>query len=208
MPTRIYRLTHIENLELLLSQGGLWCGNEVVNRNLPYFKIGNTDLTIKRAEREVRCSRGGTLNDYVPFYFCPRSVMLYLIHRRHESTYGGGQEPVIHLVSSAEQIDRSGLPYLFTDRQAYVLYADQIDDLGRLPELDWKTIRSNDWKNTDVDLDRQERKMAEFLVHNFVPWSSITGIGVYSKRYKDQAEQILKAYNDETQVQVMTSWYY
>lgn len=38
------------------------------------------------------------VGDCVPFYFCPRSVMLFLIHRRNqELAYQGGQEPIVHL---------------------------------------------------------------------------------------------------------------
>lgn len=208
MPIRIYRITHIENLRQILEQGGIWCGNEMSRQNLPYVRIGNRDLTLKRSEREVTCCEGGNLNDYVPFYFCPRSVMLYLIHKRHESTYGGGQEPVIHLISSVEEIQRSSIPCLFTDKQAYGRYANQIDVLNRLSELDWDAIKSNDWGYQEKVPDRRERKMAEFLAYRFVPWELIAGIGVYNKRYKDQAEQILATHMDRTKVQVMTAWYY
>ena len=39
------------------------------------------------------------VGDCVPFYFCPRSVMLYLIYQGNhpELTYRGGQGPIIHL---------------------------------------------------------------------------------------------------------------
>ena len=39
------------------------------------------------------------VGDCVPFYFCPRSVMLYVISMRNhaELSYQGGQEPIVHL---------------------------------------------------------------------------------------------------------------
>ncbi|WP_205620247.1 DarT ssDNA thymidine ADP-ribosyltransferase family protein [Salinivibrio socompensis] len=41
----------------------------------------------------------------VPFYFCPRSIMLYVIHRADsdELTYKGGQGPIIHLQADLTQ---------------------------------------------------------------------------------------------------------
>ena len=39
------------------------------------------------------------VGDYVPFYFCPRSIILYVIYRRNhpQLKYLGGQEEIIHL---------------------------------------------------------------------------------------------------------------
>ena len=40
-----------------------------------------------------------TVGQCVPFYFCPRSIMLYLIYQGNhpELTYREGQGPIIHL---------------------------------------------------------------------------------------------------------------
>jgi hypothetical protein len=37
--------------------------------------------------------------DCVPFYFCPRSIMLYILYQANdpELTYRGGQGPIVHL---------------------------------------------------------------------------------------------------------------
>ena len=39
------------------------------------------------------------VGDCVPFYFCPRSVMLYVIHKANhpELAFRGGQNQVLHL---------------------------------------------------------------------------------------------------------------
>lgn len=41
-----------------------------------FVTIGNPDLIDKRARRAVPLPPGGTLSDYVPFYFTPKSPML------------------------------------------------------------------------------------------------------------------------------------
>ena len=57
--------------------------------------------------------RSLTLNSYprlrvgecVPFYFCPRSIMLYAIFRANlpELSYRGGQVPIVHLEADLRQ---------------------------------------------------------------------------------------------------------
>ena len=44
----------------------------------------------------------------MPFYFCPRSVMLFVIHRANhpELTYRGGQEPIIHFEADLHTVIR------------------------------------------------------------------------------------------------------
>ena len=134
--------------------------------------------------------------------------MLYQISKRRESTYGGGQEPVIHLVTTVEAIRKAERPFVFTSRHAYVSTAKFYNDAAQLIELDINTIRSRDWKNTRDDPDRRERKMAEFLAHDFVPWERIQGIGVFSQSHKEDAEAALAQYGSGTPVQIKQDWYY
>ncbi len=150
----------------------------------------------------------GVLNDYVPFYFCPRSVMLYNIWRKAPNTYGGGQEPIVHLVTDIDKIRRIVGSCFFTKQNAFMEYAEQIDDFNRMDELDWKTLRSPNWNNTRDDNKRRERKMAEFLAYRFVPWSCFVGIGVYSERYREEVASQLTGDQSLLPVKVMTGWYY
>ena len=186
----------------------MWCANEIVARNIRYLSIGNRDLTENRANRRVGCSERGNLNDYVPFYFCTQSVMLYLIHKKHSSTYGGGQEPILHFESTVSEFMQRRLPFFFTDRHAYTQYARQFDDIRHLSEVDWATVNAQYWNKTPDDPDRQERKMAECLVHRFVPIDCVTRIGVYNERYKDEASELLAEFGIRTPVRVRTGWYY
>ena len=74
----IWRIIHRDNLPWILDNG-LACANaEMLAPN--YVNIGNVDLIDKRRHRMVPIAPGGTLADYVPFYFTPFSVMMKNIH--------------------------------------------------------------------------------------------------------------------------------
>ena len=134
--------------------------------------------------------------------------MLYQIFKRDPRTYGGGQEPIVHLVSSLPRIVEAGCQYAFTDRHAYMRTSQFYTNPDDLKYLRWDVIGSRDWKNTPDEPDRQEYKMAEFLVHKFVPWSCIRGLGVFSQSYKQDVEATLAKHTVQTRVKVYQEWYY
>ena len=70
----IWRVTHRRNLPWLLDNG-LHCGTSSV-RSPDWIDIGNPELIDKRGSHPVPDAPGGVLNDYVPFYFTPFSVMM------------------------------------------------------------------------------------------------------------------------------------
>jgi len=70
----IFRITHIDNMPWMLING-LHCRNSP-DRDPNFVEIGNRDLIGKRASRVVPIHPGGTLSDYIPFYFTPCSPML------------------------------------------------------------------------------------------------------------------------------------
>ena len=73
----IFRITHRDNVPWILDNG-MHAGNgEKFDPN--YRNIGNVDLIDKRSRRVVAVPPGGTLCDYVPFYFTPYSIMMYNI---------------------------------------------------------------------------------------------------------------------------------
>lgn len=94
----IYHITHIDNLDSIIASGGLFAQESLASVLRP-IPIGMADVKRRRATRPVECYRGTFVADYVPFYFCPRSVMLYILYKGNHAgiDYRGGQEPIIHL---------------------------------------------------------------------------------------------------------------
>ncbi len=110
MPTDIYHITHVDNLAAIVAEGGLWCDREAADRGVAKIGIAHQHIKERRARRRVPIGPGGTLDDYVPFYFAPRSPMLFSINGGFVEGYSDGQRSVIHLVSSAEVVSAAGMP--------------------------------------------------------------------------------------------------
>ena len=175
----IWRIVHRDNLRWILANG-VHCRSAIV-RDPHYVNIGSEELIDKRAHRAVPVGPGGTLADYVPFYFTPFSPMLYNIKTGFGGIHKRDNDELVILVSSLRKVHALGLPVVFTDRHAYASLARYFDDLARLQEIDWALLRSRDFKRDVEDPVKVERYQAEALVHRHVPIAALSGVVVFSK---------------------------
>lgn len=166
--TRIYHITHRDNLISILEAGGLLCDKKSQNRC--QVSVAHTHIKQRRAQRVVSCGNGGHLSDYVPFYFAPRSPMLYAIHKGSVSRYQSSQEQVIYLVSSVETIVQGNANFVFIDGHAEMQISQFYNLPSDLDKVDWQLMKGRYWHDTTADTDRKRRRQAEFLVHDFMPW--------------------------------------
>ena len=209
MSIPIYHITHINNLPSILKSGGLIANGRLRREGINYLDIAHGGIQDRRARIRVPCGADGVLHNYVPFYFAPRSPMLYAIHKGYVEGYAQGQNPVIHLVFEAEAIEASNLAFAFTDGHAVMAYADFYDDLDTLEfVIDWKLMHSKYWFDTEDDPNRKCRRQAEFLMHQFCPWTLITKIGVINVTIQSQVLQMLQNFNHQPTVTVYPNWYY
>lgn len=96
---KIYHILHVDRLESVLAESYLWSDKLVHERHLKGTTVGMEHIKRRRLS-ELRLSSHPDLfvGECVPFYFCPRSVMLYLIQKQNsELAYKGGQGSIIHL---------------------------------------------------------------------------------------------------------------
>lgn len=206
-PVLIYHITHINNLESILLKGGLLCVNEINITKSP-VSIAHQSIQDQRAEFKVPVSPYGCLHDYVPFYFAPRSPMLYTINRGNVMGYNEGQGPIIYLVTNVNEIANKSIPYCFTDGHGIMHFTAYYEDLRDLKEIDWAIMKEKYWGDTPEDPDRKRRRQAEFLVYNFVPIECIQKICVINNKYKTKIQQILSEKKVEIPVNIESSWYY
>jgi ssDNA thymidine ADP-ribosyltransferase, DarT len=200
----IYHITHADNLANILHEDRLWCDAQRIARNLNSTNIGYSHIKARRMRHPVSVAAGGMLGDYVPFNFCPRSVMLYVVSQGHEN-YAEGQHPIVHLVSTIRRVRATGRPWFFTDRHADLGYAGQFDDLARLDEVDWDVMPVRQWGgNTEL----KEKRQAEFLVHDWCPWPAIEVIGVMDQVIAARVQAVLAGAAHRPRVEVHRDWYY
>lgn len=197
----IFHITHVDNLPGILSEGGLWCDAQRIARGLANTNIGYGHIKQRRLNRRVMTHAGGTLGDYVPFNFCARSVMLYVVHRGHQD-YAGGQENIVHLVSTVSRATALGRPWAFTDRHAELAHALHFDDLGRLGEVPWQVMSQTYWQ------DVREERQAEFLVREYFPWQAIYEIAVMSAAMEVRVRMAISQAAYQPQVTIRPNWYY
>ena len=106
---KLYHITHIDNLPSIIADGALWSDAERLKRSINITNVGMSHIKRRRLEEiEVTCHPDTFVGEYVPFYFCPRSVMLYLLYRgnHRDLTYRGGQGPILHLEFDLQAIVR------------------------------------------------------------------------------------------------------
>jgi len=199
----IFHITHIDNLARIAADGRLWCDAQRIHRGLVSTNVGYSHIKARRLRHPVTVAARGALGDYVPFNFCPRSVMLYVLSRGHVD-YSGGQEPVVHLVSSVEAMIRTGRPWAFTDRHADLAYASQYERVEDLDQVDWNVMPLTYWN----DPEKKEKRQAEFLIHDWCPWSAVQSIAVMNEARAAEAAGVLDQASHRPELTVQRGWYY
>jgi len=182
----IFRITHVENLPWILDNG-LHCRNSP-NKDPDFVNLGNPDLIEKRSRRVVPVAPGGTLSDYIPFYFTPYSIMLYNIHTGHGGVARVPRRDIVILVSSLHKVDQLGLNFAFTSGHAYPVYAEYYNQLGDLNEIDWDLLQRRNFQNDPNDPEKKERYQAEALIHGHLPIDALNGVACYDADQKASIE--------------------
>ena len=199
----------MDRLASIIADGYLWSDAEAQRRGVGGTTIGITEIKQRRLRNELSSHKGLFVGDCVPFHFCPRSVMLYVIHRGNnlELQYEGGQGPIIHLEADMRQaVDwagASGRRWAFTTSNAGSYYFEDYSELSQLNILDWNVIGSRDWAG-----ERKGPKQAEFLVEHSFPWNLVSRIGVRSSWIRDRVWRTLQASCHSLSVEIKPCWYY
>lgn len=210
-PTRVAHFTHVNHLASII-RFGILADRAAQDERLLTSEVGNLEIKGHRRRREVPLEPGGRVGDYVPFYFAPRSPMMYVIHKGNVPTYQEGTSKLIYLVSSLERLRELDHDVLISDRNAVLRYAEfrRFEPLDKLDDghIDWELMRARDWANTPDDPDRRERRMAEALVHGRVRWEAVTKIVVRSNDIADEVELGLTEAEASLPVDVRPDWYF
>lgn len=207
-PTTLYHFTHVDHLADIVRRG-LLADSAVHNTGMLRVEVGHTDIKQRRRSRLVPLPPGGVVADYVPFYFAPRSPMMYVIERGGVPTYTSGCDQIIYLTTTVERLLDRGIRPIFTDRNATIAYAAFSDAVADLDStIDWALMKATYWHDTPTEPDRKERRMAECLIHQRVPWEAFLEVSARRTACARRATEILSTAGVAATVTVRPAWYY
>lgn len=179
-----FRITHIDNIQHVAQYGIVRANSPLRNPN--FVSIGDRQI-IKIREEET--SQGYRLSEYIPFYFGPRSPMLYVIQNGYNGVSKIEPEKIVYCVIKLEDLINSDIDCVFTDGHA-ISNLTRYYGKDKLQHIDniikYEDVFSKFW-NSEADRDLKRRKEAELLVKNDLPVKFVRGYAVFN----DKAQQDL-----------------
>jgi hypothetical protein len=203
----IFRIVHVDNVPWILDHDGLHCRNWP-EPNPNYVNIGHPELIEKRSRRVVPIPPGGTLSDFVPFYFTPFSIMMYHIRTGHGGIPRRENREIVMFVSSVHHLRGHGVPFIFTNQHAYAVDTEFFSGVDALNRIDWSLLQSRNFKTDDADPGKQSRYQAEALVHRHVPLAGLLGMGCNDDAVRDRLAGWISARGLQIPVKTTPSWYF
>jgi hypothetical protein len=184
---KIYHIVHVDRLASIIADGRLWSDALAAKQQGAGTVIGMSGIKARRLALPVPCHQGTHVGEYVPFYFCSRSIIVIHCANHAELAYRGGQGPIVHLEADLHSViawaNANGRWWAFSLSNAGAFYAQFRSEVGQLGEVNWPAVAATDFRSEDV----KEGKQAEFLVHEFFPWELVERIGVISRGIANQA---------------------
>ena len=194
----IFHFTHVDNFPAILNEG-LWADASIDCDK--YKNIGNVEIKSRRKTMSVPF--GGYVANYVPFYFAPRSPMMYTQFKNDIIK----NDETIYLVANAHDL----IPKYkwccsnMNEAKNDTSFFETVEDLEK--ELSWEIFSTQYWNNTDAYPDRMERRMAEFLVYERVAWDDFLGVAVYNEAAKVKVYDMM-CESQRKDVIVKNDWYF
>jgi hypothetical protein len=200
--TEIYHITDVSNLARIIETGGLK-SDALIAQGQGATVIGYAHIKRRRLTQiRVACCGNRFVGEFVPFYFCPRSPMLYAINQGRTGLPPGCQRSIVHLVSSVSIGIGVGSQWAISSGNAGAAFATFDNQLDALDALDWSAIDAHYWSG------RTDEKAAEFLIADFFPWDCIKYIGCHNQDVLKQLTNLIANLKHKPTVSVRNEWYY
>ena len=211
---KIFHIVHVDRLSPIISDGFLRCDAKVRRNPTPETSIGLPDIKQRRLTKTLSSHADLHVGDCVPFYFCPRSVMLYVISKKNHPnlTYRRGQEPIVHIVADLKEAvdwaNENRFRWAFTLSNAGSFHFEDRCNLEQLGDVNWNAVQSTRWGVPGVDPLIRDHKQAEFLIEDRFPWQLVSHVGVMSKPIYQKTIALVEKAGHKPRVQIKTKWYY
>jgi len=196
----LFRITHVDNLPHILKHGLVTANSKHINK--AFRQIGDVTMIDYRKDLDAPNPPGGKFTEYIPFYFGPRSPMLYQIATGWEDIEQIDQEEIIYVVSSFDKIKGAKIPFFYSNGHARSDTSDKYIHEKDFDKLDWESIYARKWKSDESDLRRQMKKQSEFLVKHNVPVSCFEYLGVFNEAARKKVLILLEAAGFDLEIKI------
>lgn len=204
---RIYHLTHVNNLEGILTRGAVLAPGSDAWDGVPTVDISSSTNREQRAATPVAASDGPTVAHYVPFFLTPNATLWEALRAREQdsrlttATLAFAPAEFVILVSTVKGASR----------------ADEAADSIAVSDGDAADPHTR-FGSTSEDADRVLRRLvadkesprfleAEFLVKDNLPFDLITLVGVANDRARDAVRATLESSPYQPRVAVYPPWF-
>jgi ssDNA thymidine ADP-ribosyltransferase, DarT len=208
---KIYHITHIDNLTNIAASMRLVSDATRIATELSCLLVGMSKIKQRRLDEiEVSCHPGTKVGEYVPFYFCPRSIMLYILHKGNhpDVSYKGGQKAIVHLQADFNTViswaNANGINWAFSDTNAGAYLANFYNHPVELSQVNWTAVASKDFCDPKI----KEGKQAEFLLFEVFPWTLIEKIGTINNTAAAKVQSAMTIAGHQPTIAVEPSWYF
>lgn len=197
-----FRITHIDNIPHIVRNGIVKADSPLRDDN--YVSIGDRQVIRVRTEMAVDDRR---ISDYIPFYFGPRSPMLYVIQHGYNGVQRVEPWNIVYCVIRLDDVVNNNIDCVFTNGHALskitTFFPKEcligIDDIVKYDD-----VYSSQW-DIETDIDLKRRKEAELLIKNDLPPQFIKGFVVYNEEVK---RKMMMMGIDENKVVVAPGYYF
>lgn len=214
MPKRyLFRMTYYKNLEAFLANGAEFAKDNPAGE--PRYRISFEEIVARRGTI-FRVPSGGSVNEFVPFYFSPSTKMAYSIHKKNvplrdpdgQNLGSASMNDVAYMVVDPEVLFRSGRECWFTDQAcnsaitpvyendpgnlsqhiAWSLF-DEHPRMAKIPELRYDGVCQYQHDRDTLDYQqRSKKRMAEFLVKDCLRMKELSAILLKTDVHRAQVE--------------------
>jgi len=203
-PVVLHHFTHLRNLEGIVANG-LRSDAACRAEGLTQVEIGAPGIRERRLRLPVGAGPRGFVGDYVPFYYAPRSPMMFTLGKQNYD-FQQGFDDVVYLTSTLEDIDAAGIGWVASDRNAALSIASFTDEFSSIGDhVRWDVMRLRYWNDVPGGADL---RAAELLAHDHVPWELVRRVTARTRQAGDRVMVMLDGLAHQPQVDVRPEWYF
>ncbi len=205
--TLLFAVMHRETALLILRLGKLPCLGDL-HTDPAWRPLGDPEPILTRLHKPMREPFRGRIGDATSLTFTPRTLPVFgsCGHRLARGAQRYEARDLVVVVVSLDQLQRSGLPFVFSDRSAIREDAN-VTTTVHLAGIPWPRIRSSEF-GANVPLDERARYHAEVLVWGNLPLDAILGFALANQSAVDALQADAAALNTRFMAWMQPSFFF